>query len=65
MKRKTYPLRINPEILEAVQKWANDDLRSVNAQIEFVLRESLIKAGRFKPQAPQSEAATIPEAGKG
>lgn len=65
MKRKTYPLRINPEILEAVQKWANDDLRSVNAQIEFVLRESLIKAGRFKLHAPKSEAATIPEAGKG
>ena len=65
MKRKTYPLRINPEILEAVQKWANDDLRSVNAQIEFVLRESLIKAGRFKPQAPKSEAAPIPEVGKG
>ena len=54
MKRKTYPLRINPEILEAVQKWANDDLRSVNAQIEFVLRESLIKAGRFKPQAEKN-----------
>ena len=48
MKRKTYPLRINPEILEAMQRWANDDLRSVNAQIEFVLRESLIKTGRFK-----------------
>ena len=48
MKRKTYPLRINPEILEAMQRWANDDLRSVNAQIEFVLRESLVKAGRFK-----------------
>ena len=48
MKRKTYPLRINPEILEAMQRWANDDLRSVNAQIEFVLRQSLVKAGRFK-----------------
>ncbi len=48
MKRKTYPLRINPEILAAVQRWANDDLRSLNAQIEFLLRESLIKAGRYK-----------------
>ena len=48
MKRKTYPLRINPDILTALQQWANDDLRSVNAQIEFVLRESLIKAGRLK-----------------
>lgn len=51
MKRKTYPLRINPEILTALQQWANDDLRSVNAQIEFVLRESLIKAGRLKRAA--------------
>lgn len=56
MKRKTYPLRINPEILEAIQRWADDDLRSVNAQIEFILRESLIKAGRFKhrPADPSS-----------
>ena len=51
MKRKTYPLRINPEILTALQRWANDDLRSVNAQIEFVLRESLVKAGRMKRQS--------------
>lgn len=57
MKRKTYPLRINPEILEAMQKWANDDLRSVNAQIEFVLRESLIKAGRFKSQTAKTVGA--------
>ena len=56
MKRKTYPLRINPEILEAMQRWANDDLRSVNAQIEFVLRESLIKAGRFKQKSADSSA---------
>ena len=64
MKRKTYPLRINPEILEAMQKWANDDLRSVNAQIEFVLRESLIKAGRFKSEAQKSEAAVDQETDK-
>jgi|TARA_B100000959_G_scaffold219543_1_gene231883 hypothetical protein len=48
MKRKTYPLRINPEILGAVQRWANDDLRSLNAQIEFILRDGLVKSGRFK-----------------
>ncbi len=64
MKRKTYPLRINPEILEAMQKWANDDLRSVNAQIEFVLRESLIKAGRLKSQAQKSESAVDQETDK-
>ena len=54
MKRKTYPLRINPEVLSAMQRWANDDLRSLNAQIEFVLRESLTKAGRYK-SPPETE----------
>ena len=47
MKRKSFPLRVHPDILEAMQKWANDDLRSINAQIEFVLRESLARAGRL------------------
>ena len=40
-------MRIHPDILEAMQKWANDDLRSINAQIEFVLRESLASSGRL------------------
>lgn len=47
MKRKSFPLRVHPDILEAMQKWANDDLRSINAQIEFVLRESLASADRL------------------
>ena len=56
MKRKTFPLRINPRILAAMQRWANDDLRSVNAQIEYVLRESLVKAGRYS-EKPIDDAA--------
>jgi hypothetical protein len=47
MIKKSFPLRIHPDILEAMQKWANDDLRSINAQIEFVLRESLASSGRL------------------
>ena len=39
--RKAFLLRIDPAVLEAVQRWANDDLRSLNAQIEFVLRKVL------------------------
>ena len=54
--RKPFLLRIDPALLEALQKWAADDLRSVNAQIEFVLRETLMKAGRApgvkKPRTP-------------
>jgi hypothetical protein len=54
--RKPYLLRLEPEMLEALQLWANDELRSVNAQIEFLLRDALRKAGRLKParQRPPS-----------
>ena len=47
--RKAYPLRISTAVLEAMQRWSDDELRSVNAQIEYVLREALRKAGRLKP----------------
>lgn len=47
-KRKAYPLRINEDILAAVQRWADDELRSANAQIEYVLRQALVKSGRVK-----------------
>lgn len=49
--KKAYPLRINAAVLEAMQRWADDDLRSLNAQIEYVMREALRKAGRIKPPA--------------
>ena len=46
--RKPFLLRIDDRILEQVKRWANDDLRSLNAQIEFLLRDSLDRAGRWK-----------------
>ena len=46
--RKAFLLRIDPAVLEALQRWANDDLRSLNAQIEFVLRRALQAEGRWK-----------------
>lgn len=46
--KKPYPLRINANVMEAMQRWADDELRSVNAQIEFVLRQALRKNGRLK-----------------
>ena len=48
MSKKAYPLRISADVLAAMQRWADDDLRSVNAQIEYVLRDSLLKQGRVK-----------------
>jgi hypothetical protein len=46
--KKSFPLRINDQVIAAMQRWADDDLRSLNAQIEFVLREALVKSGRVK-----------------
>ena len=46
--KKAYPLRINAEVLAAAQRWADDELRSLNAQIEYVLRDALRKAGRLR-----------------
>ena len=48
MAKKSYPLRINEDVIAAMQRWADDDLRSLNAQIEYVLRDSLVKSGRVK-----------------
>ncbi len=45
--RKSFLLRIDAAVLEGVQRWANDDLRSLNAQIEFVLRDALRRSGRL------------------
>lgn len=45
--RKPFLLRLDPQLHEALQRWADDDLRSLNAQIEFLLRQALAKAGRL------------------
>lgn len=44
--RKQYPLRIDPEVWEAVERWAQDDMRSTNAQVEWILRDALRRARR-------------------
>lgn len=47
-KKKAFVLRVQPEIMESLEKWAADDFRSVNGQIEYLLNEALKKAGRKK-----------------
>ena len=44
--RKNYPLRLDPALFEQLRRWADDELRSVNAQIEFLLARALREAGR-------------------
>jgi len=58
--RKPFLLRLDPAILDALSKWAEDDLRSVNGQIDFLLRRLLKEAGRL----PKAKPPNPPEAGK-
>lgn len=47
--KKSFLLRIDPKVHAGLERWAADEFRSVNAQIEFLLRSALIKAGRLPP----------------
>lgn len=46
--RKKFLLRIDPDVFAAVQRWADDEFRSANAQVEYLLREALRSSGRLK-----------------
>lgn len=54
MARKQYPLRIDPVIWEAVQRWAEDEMRSANGQVEWILRDALKRAGRLPKKHGES-----------
>ncbi|MDG4789637.1 hypothetical protein O7626_27555 [Micromonospora sp. WMMD1102] len=58
--RKKLLLRLDPQVHEAIAKWAADDLRSVNAQIEYALRLALRSAGRAAKPAPAGGPAGSP-----
>jgi hypothetical protein len=47
VKREAFLIRVDPEVLDALRRWARDDLRSVNAQVEIVLRRALQREGRL------------------
>ena len=55
--KKSFVLRIDPQMLKAVEQWAADEFRSTNGQIEFLLREALKKAARL-PKSDNSESST-------
>jgi len=54
--KKAFPLRINEDTWQALRRWSGDELRSVNAQIEYVLRDALRKAGRLPQSTGQKKA---------
>lgn len=59
--RKSFLLRIDPDLLQQLQRWADDELRSLNGQIEFLLRKSLRDSGRAKDNVRPEPA---PESGE-
>ena len=59
MSKKRFLLRLDPELYAVLEKWAADDLRSVNAQIEFLLQQAARQAKRTKQQVDKTEQ--IPE----
>lgn len=59
--RKPFLLRVDRQLLDAVQRWADDDLRSLNGQIEFLLRRALQQAGRMPPGDQPPRPASPPD----
>jgi hypothetical protein len=53
-RRKQYPLRIDPTVWEAIERWAADDMRSANGQVEWILRGALRRAGRLPSKSEAS-----------
>jgi hypothetical protein len=54
--RKPFLIRIDRSVLDAVQRWADDDLRSLNGQIEFILRRALTESGRSQTETRTKES---------
>ena len=56
--KKAFPLRLNADIFDAIRRWSDDEIRSVNAQIEYVLRDALRKAGRLSQPGNEPEESS-------
>ena len=54
-KKKAFALRLTPETWDALEKWAADDFRSVNGQVEWIIHNALKKAGRVKANGQPSD----------
>lgn len=64
-KREAFLMRVDPEVLDALRRWARDDLRSVNAQVEFILRRALMSEGRMGKAGKKHREAEGSRGGKG
>jgi len=62
-KRKAFPLRIDPDVYDAIRAWADDELRSVNGQIEYLLTRALREAGRTPRRRARDDGGDDPGGG--
>ena len=53
--KKSFVLRIDPEVSSSLERWASDEFRSMNGQIEYILSQALKKAGRFPAKDQKSD----------
>lgn len=60
--RKSFLLRLSPALFDSLEAWAQQEMRSVNGQIEYILREALLKKGRPSDEAPDSSPTETPPA---
>ncbi|RNI25715.1 Arc family DNA-binding protein [Rufibacter latericius] len=58
--KKSFALRMNADMMKAVEKWAADEFRSTNGQIEWIVQEALRKSGRLPAPAPTPEEGESP-----
>ena len=65
MARESFLLRTDPRVLDALRRWADDELRSVNGQVDYLLRRALQDAGRLKPGKEQEKQKGDGGGGKG
>jgi hypothetical protein len=59
--KKNFPLRLDPKLHVALERWAEDEFRSVNGHIEYLLREALLKAGRLPRPRPEPAGDNTPK----
>lgn len=57
---KSFILRIDPEMMEAIEKWAADEFRSTNGQIQYLLDQALRKSGRLRKKKTKEEKGDLP-----
>jgi hypothetical protein len=62
-KKKSFVLRLNSDMYDALEKWAADEFRSTNGQLEYIISDALLKAGRKPKERRQEDEGSRQEAG--